>query len=158
MQLKNVKKFLDKMETIEIYQKTILDHSKNPENFKILKPCTHHAKANNPLCGDKVEIFTNISNDEIAKNITFQGKGCAISIASASILTKVLVNKKLKVSNIILANFINMVENKEFSFDFVSEHERRLLMTFSEIKKFPMRFKCATMSWSTFQDAINYDN
>ena len=145
------------METIEIYQKTILDHSKNPENFKILKPCTHHAKANNPLCGDKVEIFTNINHD-IAQNITFQGAGCAISIASASILTKVLSNKKLAESKIILANFINMVENRKYCFNFVNEHEKQLLMTFSEIKKFPMRYKCATMSWSTFQDALNCGN
>jgi nitrogen fixation NifU-like protein len=109
------------------------------------------------LCGDKVEIFTNISSDNIAKNITFQGAGCAISIASASILTKVLINKKLSDSNIILLNFINMIENKEFNFDFIDEREKHLLMTFSEIKKFPMRLKCATMSWSTFQDAVNCD-
>ena len=113
------------MNNIKIYQQTILDHSKKPENFKILKPCTHHAKANNPLCGDKVEIFTNINKDYL-RDITFQGSGCSISIASASILTKVLLNKKLKESKIILVNFINMVENKNYSFDFISEHEKRL--------------------------------
>ena len=145
------------MDNIEVYQQTILDHSKNPENFKILKPCTHYAKSNNPLCGDKVEIFSNIIND-FTQNISFQGTGCAISIASASILTKVLSNKKLKESKIILVNFINMVENKNYSFEFISEYEKRLLMTFSEIKKFPMRTKCASMSWSTFQDALNCDN
>ena len=145
------------MDNIEVYQQTILDHSKNPENFKILKPHTHYAKSNNPLCGDKVEIFSNIKND-VAENITFQGAGCAISIASASILTKVLSDKKLKESKIILVNFINMVENRNYSFDYISEHEKRLLMTFSEIKKFPMRTKCASMSWSTFHDALNCDN
>ena len=145
------------MNNTEVYQQTILEHSKNPENFKILKPCTHHAKANNPLCGDKVEIFTNIKND-IAQNITFQGAGCAISIASASILTKVLSNKKLSESKIILANFVNMVENRDYRFNFINEYEKLLLMTFSEIKKFPMRSKCATMSWSTFEDALNCDN
>ena len=145
------------MDNIKIYQKTILDHSKKPQNYKILKPCTHHAKANNPLCGDKVEIFTNINSDNIAKNITFQGAGCAISIASASILTKVLINKKLSDTNTILVNFINMIENKDFNFDLIDEREKHLLMTFSEIKKFPMRLKCATMSWSTFQDAVNCD-
>ena len=145
------------MDNIEVYQKTILDHSKNPENFKILKPCTHYAKSSNPLCGDKVEIFSNIKND-IAHNISFQGAGCAISIASASILTKVLLNKKIKESKIILTNFIHMVENKNYSFDFICEYEKKLLMTFSEINKFPMRTKCATMSWSTFQDALNCDN
>ena len=144
------------MDNIEIYQQTILGHSKNPENFKILNPCTHYAKSNNPLCGDKVEIFSNIKND-IAQNISFQGAGCAISIASASILTKVLSNKKLKESNIILVNFINMVENRNYSFDYVNKQEQELLMTFSEIKKFPMRSKCATMCWTTFQDALNYD-
>ena len=123
------------MNNIKIYQQTILDHSKKPENFKILKPCTHHAKANNPLCGDKVEIFTNINKDYL-RDITFQGSGCSISIASASILTKVLLNKNLLESKTILNNFINMVENKNYSFDFISEHEKRLLMTFSEIKNF----------------------
>ena len=73
-------------------------------------------------------------------------------------LSQVLSNKKLKESKIILVNFINMVENKNYSFDFISEYEKRLLMTFSEIKKFPMRTKCASMSWSTFQDALNCDN
>ena len=145
------------MNNTEVYQQTILNHSKSPENFKILKPCTHHAKANNPLCGDKVEIFTNINND-VAQDITFQGVGCAISIASASILTKVLLNKKLVESKIILTNFINMVENRDYRFNFISEYEKQLLMTFSEIKKFPMRSKCATMSWSTFKDALNCDN
>ncbi|OUV86844.1 MAG: SUF system NifU family Fe-S cluster assembly protein [Pelagibacteraceae bacterium TMED136] len=146
------------MKNIEIYQQTILNHSKNPENFKILQPCTHHSKSSNPLCGDKVEIYSNINNDDVMKNITFQGVGCAISIASASILTKVLANKKLKDTQIILVNFINMVENKKFNFNNISESEKRLLMTFSEIKKFPMRSKCATMCWSTFQDALNCDN
>ena len=144
------------MDNIEVYQKTILDHSKNPENFKMLKPCTHYAKANNPLCGDKVEIFSNIKND-VARNITFPGTGCAISIASASILTKVLSNKNLEQSKLILVNFINMVENRNYIFDFINEHEKRLLMTFSEIKNFPMRSKCASMSWSTFQNALNCD-
>ena len=145
------------MNNTEVYQQTILNHSKNPENFKILKPCTHHAKANNPLCGDKVEIFTNINND-VAQNITFQGVGCAISIASASILTKVLLNKKLVETKIILTNFINMIENRDYRFNFINAHEKQLLMTFSEIKKFPMRSKCATMSWSTFKYALNCDN
>lgn len=144
------------MNNIEVYQQTILDHSKNPENFKILKPRTHYAKSNNPLCGDKVEIFLNVKND-IAQNISFQGAGCAISIASASILTKVLSDKKLKESKIILTNFINMVEDRNYSFDYIDKYEQQLLKTFSEIKKFPMRSKCASMCWSTFQDALNCD-
>ena len=109
-----------------------------------------------PLCGDKVEIFLNVKND-IAQNISFQGAGCAISIASASILTKVLSDKKLKESKIILTNFINMVEDRNYSFDYIDKHEQQLLKTFSEIKKFPMRSKCASMCWSTFQDALNCD-
>ena len=123
------------MDNIKIYQKTILDHSKKPENYKILKPCTHHAKANNPLCGDKVEIFTNINSDNIAKNITFQGAGCAISIASASILTKVLINKKLSDTNTILVNFINMIENKDFNFDLIDERENYELVHLSRCSK-----------------------
>ena len=95
------------MSEIGIYQQTILEHSKNPLNFKSLKTCTHQANGNNPLCGDKVEIFTNIKND-INDEICFQGAGCAISIASASILTKVL-NKK---SEVLRMEIIDLTLNK----------------------------------------------
>ena len=107
------------MSEIGIYQQTILEHSKNPLNFKSLKTCTHQANGNNPLCGDKVEIFTNIKNN-INDEICFQGAGCAISIASASILTKVLNKKSVQDSKNILENFIKMVENKEFNFDLLN--------------------------------------
>ena len=145
------------MSEIGIYQQTILEHSKNPLNFKSLKTCTHQANGNNPLCGDNVEIFTNIKND-INDEICFQGAGCAISIASASILTKVLNKKSVQDSKNILENFIKMVENKAFNFDLLNNEEKTLLMTFSELQKFPMRSKCATMSWSTFNAALNHDN
>ncbi len=145
------------MNDILIYQQTILEHSKNPLNFKSLNPCSHHAIGNNPLCGDKVEIFTNIKSN-INDEICFQGVGCAISIASASILTKVLNKKSINDSIAILENFIKMIENKDFNFDLLNEEEKTLLMTFSELKKFPMRSKCATMSWYTFNAALNHDN
>ena len=101
------------------------------------------------------EIF--LFDNTIAQNISFQGAGCAISIASASILTKVLSDKKLEESKIILTNFINMVEDRNYSFDYIDKYEQQLLKTFSEINKFPMRSKCASMCWSTFQDALNCD-
>jgi len=145
------------MSEIGIYQQTILEHSKNPLNFKSLNPCTHQANGNNPLCGDKVEIFSNIKND-INNEICFQGSGCAISIASASILTKVLHKRSVEDCKIIIENFVKMIENKEFNFDLLDNEKKKLLMTFSELQKFPMRTKCATMSWSTFKSALNHDN
>ncbi|MEK9732536.1 MAG: SUF system NifU family Fe-S cluster assembly protein [Pelagibacteraceae bacterium] len=144
------------MSEIGIYQQTILEHSKNPLNFKSLNPCTHQANGNNPLCGDKVEIFSNIKND-INNEICFQGSGCAISIASASILTKVLHKRSVEDCKIIIENFVKMIENKEFNFDLLDNEKKKLLMTFSELQKFPMRTKCATMSWSTFKAALNRD-
>ncbi len=144
------------MSEIGIYQQTILEHSKNPLNFKSLNPCTHQANGNNPLCGDKVEIFSNIKND-INNEICFQGSGCAISIASASILTKVLHKRSVVDCKIIIENFVKMIENKEFNFDLLDNEKKKLLMTFSELQKFPMRTKCATMSWSTFKAALNRD-
>ena len=157
MQLKNVRKFLDKktMSKIGIYQRIILEHSKSPRNYKKLDKFTHYCEGNNPLCGDKVEIYTNIKNKK-TNEITFQGKGCVISIASASILTRVLRKKTIQDSKIISENFIKMVENKKYNFNFLNDNEKKLLMTFSEIKKFPMRFKCATMSWTTFNSAVKY--
>ena len=142
------------MDSISIYQKIILEHSKNPKNFKILNPCSHSSNANNPLCGDKVAIYTNIKNS-ISSEITFQGAGCAISIASASILTEVLNKKSVNEALNIVNNFIYMVENKKFNFDLMDVEEKKLLMTFSEIKKFPTRSKCATMCWSTFSRAVS---
>ena len=144
------------MSEIGIYQQTILEHSKNPLNFKSLNPCTHQANGNNPLCGDTVEIFSNIKND-INNEICFQGSGCAISIASASILTKVLHKRSVVDCKIIIENFVKMIENKEFNFDLLDNEKKKLLMTFSELQKFPMRTKCATMSWSTFKAALNRD-
>jgi len=145
------------MSEIGIYQQTILEHSKNPLNFKSLNPCTHQANGNNPLCGDKVEIFSNIKND-INNEICFQGSGCAISIASASILTKVLHKRSVVDCKIIIENFVKMIENKEFNFDLLDNEKKKLLMTFFELQKFPMRIKCATMSWSTFKAALHRDN
>ena len=141
------------MDSISIYQQTILEHSKNPKNFKILNPCSHSSNASNPLCGDKVEIYTNIKNS-ISNEISFQGAGCAISIASASILTEVLNKKSVNEALNIVNNFINMIENKKFNFDLMDIEKKKLLMTFSEIKKFPMRSKCATMCWSAFNTAV----
>jgi nitrogen fixation NifU-like protein len=145
------------MSELEIYQKIILEHSKDPKNFKTLNPCTHSSKGNNPLCGDKVEIFTNVKNDLI-NEISFQGAGCAISMASASILTEVLLDKKVNQAKEILDNFIKMIESNDFDFNSLQNEEQNLLLTFSEMKKFPMRSKCATMCWTTFAAAINYDN
>ena len=145
------------MDSISIYQKIILEHSKNPKNFKILNSCSHSSNANNPLCGDKVAIYINVKNS-ISSEITFQGAGCAISIASASILTEVLNKKSVNEALNIVNNFIYMVENKKFNFDFMDVEEKKLLMTFSEIKKFPTRSKCATMSWSAFNEAIGGEN
>ena len=145
------------MSEVGIYQQIILEHSKYPLNFKSLNPCTHQANGNNPLCGDTVEIFSNIKND-INNEICFQGSGCAISIASASILTKVLHKRSVADCKIIIENFVKMIENKEFNFDLLDSEKKKLLMTFSELQKFPMRTKCATMSWSTFKSALNHDN
>lgn len=145
------------MSELEIYQKIILEHSKDPKNFKILNPCTHSSKGNNPLCGDKVEIFTNVENDSI-NEISFQGAGCAISMASASILTEVLLDKKVNEAKEVLDNFIKMINSNNFNFNGLNKEEQNLLLTFSEMKKFPMRSKCATMCWTTFAAAINYDN
>jgi len=99
----------------------------------------------------------NLENEKV-NDISFQGSGCAISMASASILTKVLSKKTLTEANNIFNNFIKMIENKDSNFDQLTTEEKNLLFTFSEIKKFPMRSKCATISWSTFNAALNNIN
>ena len=95
------------MELKELYQEIILDHGKNPRNKGKCDGYTNDAKAHNPLCGDKVHIYLKLNKDKEIEDLSFEGEGCAISLASASILTDVLKGKDFNVANIIIDNFLN---------------------------------------------------
>jgi nitrogen fixation NifU-like protein len=133
----------------ELYLEVILDHNKNPRNNHELENHTHHADGHNPLCGDRVSINI-IMDNEIIKEVSFTGSGCAISTASASILTETIKNKKRSEVEKIFKDFHNLVTNKQ-------EIKTKLgkLAIFEGVKKYPARVKCATLSWHALMAALD---
>ena len=130
------------MELKELYQEIILDHGKNPRNFGKCKDFTSDAKGHNPLCGDKVHIYAQLNEDKKILNLSFEGEGCAISLASASILTDILKGKDFNVAKIIIDNFLNLIkESKSITLNSLNDDQKTTLMSLSGVKDFPMRVK-----------------
>ena len=139
----------------ELYQEIILDHGKNPRNLRKTENFNKEATGHNPLCGDKVHIFLNLDQDKNIKELSFEGEGCAISLASASILTDTLKGKDLNVANSIIENFLNLIkENKLITVNSLNDNQKTTLMSLSGVKDFPMRVKCATMAWHTLSSVL----
>ena len=138
----------------ELYQEIILDHGKNPRNKNKLIGFNKNAKGHNPLCGDKIHIYLKLDKDKKVENISFEGEGCAISIASASIMTQIIKGKEFNVAKKILEQFLNMLkEGSKLSINSLSDDENTTMMSLSGVKRFPMRVKCATLAWHTFLNA-----
>ena len=143
------------MELKELYQEIILDHGKNPRNFGKCKDFTSDAKGHNPLCGDKVHIYAHLNKDKKILNLSFEGEGCAISLASASILTDILKGKDFNVAKIIIDNFLYIIkESKSLTLNSLNDDQKTTLMSLSGVKDFPMRVKCATMAWHTLSSVL----
>ena len=140
----------------ELYQEIILDHGKTPHNLKKIENFNKDAKGHNPLCGDKVHVYLKIDDEKNIEDISFEGSGCAISIASASIMTDLLKNKKEKEVKEVVEDFLEMIKEKpELSTKILLEDEKTKLMCLSGVKQYPMRVKCATLSWHTLISAID---
>ena len=143
------------MELKELYQEIILDHAKNPRNKGKCEGYNHDAKAHNPLCGDKVHIYLRLNKDKKVENLSFEGEGCAISLASASILTDIIKGKDFITAKKITNDFLNVIKDeKSISTDSLNEDQKTTIMSLSGVKEFPMRVKCATMAWHTFISAL----
>ena len=143
------------MDIKELYQEIILDHGKNPRNKNICKDFNKDAKGHNPLCGDKVHIFLKLNNDKKLEDISFEGEGCAISIASASIMTEIIKGKEFNIAKKIQEDFLNMIkEGSKLSMNSLSDAENTTMMSLSGVKRFPMRVKCATLAWHAFIEAV----
>ena len=143
------------MELKELYQEIILDHGKNPRNFGKCKDFTSDAKGHNPLCGDKVHIYAQLDKNKKILDLSFEGEGCAISLASASILTDILKGKDFNLAKAITDNFLNLIkENKSITLNSLNEDQKTTLMSLSGVKDFPMRVKCATMDWHTLSSVL----
>lgn len=135
----------------DLYQQVILEHNKKPRNFKVLEPATHKAEGFNPLCGDHLWIYMNVSNG-IVEEVTFQGDGCAISKASASMMTAFIKGKTIEEAKIVFNDFHKLVigELKPDS----EPHVLGRLTIFSGIWKYPARVKCAALAWHTLNGAL----
>ena len=140
----------------ELYQEIILEHGKNPRNLRKAENFNKDAKGYNPLCGDKVHIFLKLDENKKIQDISFEGSGCAISMASASIMTELLNGKNEKQINEIVKDFLEMIKNKEnLDNNDLKDDEKTKLMCLSGVKKYPMRVKCATLAWHTLTSAVN---
>lgn len=135
----------------DLYQELILDHGRRPRNFKQLDGPARSAEGYNPLCGDKVKMYVKIDND-IVKEISFQGAGCAISMASASILTETLKGKTRAEAEELFQAFHDLVTGQPPKLD---APELGKLAVFSGVSEFPIRVKCATLSWHTLRAALS---
>tara|TARA_B100000780_G_C20670524_1_gene266859 strand:+ start:49 stop:492 length:444 start_codon:yes stop_codon:yes gene_type:complete len=143
------------MELKELYQEIILDHAKNPRHKGKCDGYNRDAKAHNPLCGDKVHIFLKLDKDKNISGLSFEGDGCAISLASASILTDTLQGKDLSFTKKIITDFLNMLKSKtKITLNSLTEDQLTTITSLSGVQEFPMRIKCATMVWHTLLSAI----
>jgi nitrogen fixation NifU-like protein len=139
-------------ELSELYQAVILDHNKKPRNFHKLETANHHAEGFNPLCGDQLNLYLELDDDHV-KDISFEGTGCAIWKASASMMTQAVKGKSKAEVETLFDEFHRMVtgqlnEEKE-------PNNLGRLKIFSGVREFPVRVKCATLSWHTLHAALN---
>jgi len=133
----------------DLYQDVILEHSKTPRNFRVQLAADHKAEGFNPLCGDRFTIYVTLEGDAI-KDVSFQGAGCAISKASASMMTQSVKGKTKAEAHKIFEQFHDLVTGQ------THQHEGDLgkLAVFSGVSEFPVRVKCATLAWHTLEAAL----
>jgi len=137
----------------ELYQEVILDHSRHPRHFGALDNATHKADGHNPLCGDRVTIMLALDADGRVADIKFQGKGCAISQASASMMTEMLAGRTQAEAQKLMDGFLHLAKGEDAPG--LSPDDREYLDVMSGISEFPMRVKCATLAWHTFKNAVD---
>ena len=140
----------------ELYQEIILEQGKNPRNLGKVHEFNKDAKGHNPLCGDNVHVYLKLNGQKIVEDISFEGSGCAISMASASIMTDLIKGKNEHEAKEIVEDFLGMIkENPELKSEYLKEDEKTKLMCLSGVKQYPMRVKCATLSWHTLTSAMD---
>ena len=139
----------------DLYQEIILDHGKNPRNLRRTDNFNKDAKGHNPLCGDKVHVFLKLNENKKIEDISFEGSGCAISMASASIMTDLVKEKEEEEAKKLIKDFLDMIKEKSnLTSNILDDDQKTKLMPLSGVKKYPMRVKCATLAWHTLTSAI----
>lgn len=144
----------------DLYQEVILDHNKSPRNFRELPGADRHAHGDNPLCGDVVTVYVDLY-DGTLRQVTFQGSGCAISQASASMMTDVVTGKTLDEAKTLARRFRSLLTEDGGSGSAVPDPEDfsalGKLAVFTGVKDYPMRVKCATLPWHTLAAALEHE-
>ena len=139
-------------ELSELYQQVILDHNKKPRNFRRIEDANRHAEGYNPLCGDQLTVYMRLE-DEVVKDVSFEGSGCAISKAAASMMTQSVKGKTKQEAETLFGEFHRMVTGE---LDEQAEpHHLGRLTIFAGVRDFPARVKCASLSWHTMHAALN---
>ena len=141
-------------ELTDLYQELILDHNRRPRNYGVLADATHSARGHNPLCGDKVALYLHLDGDRIT-SVSFEGSGCAISKASASLMTEAVRGRTVEEATAIFDRFHAMVTAPmDQPVDLEAAGK---LAVFAGVREFPMRVKCASLAWHTLQAALSGD-
>jgi len=136
----------------ELYQQVILDHNRKPRNFRVIEDADRVSFGDNPLCGDKIKVYLKLNGNKI-EDVSFHGSGCAISQASASLMTQSVLGKTVEEANDLFTRFHTMVTTEiGIAFD---ETGLGKLRAFGGVREFPSRVKCANLSWHTLRSALD---
>lgn len=136
----------------ELYQEVILDHSRHPRHYGALAGATHQGEGHNPLCGDRVKIFLHLNGSGKIEDISFEGRGCAISQASASLMTDMIKGRSVEEAEQLMGGFLRLVKGEDAQA--LRPDDRERLDVMAGVSEFPMRVKCATLAWHTMKSAL----
>lgn len=137
------------MDLDDLYREVILDHNRAPRNFRRISPCTHSAQGFNPLCGDKLTVYVNLDGDRV-KDIAFEGSGCAISVASSSLMTEAVKGKTESQARALVEQLRALLSSGEADEEMLGK-----LIALGGVRKFPSRIKCANLAWHALRAALD---
>jgi nitrogen fixation NifU-like protein len=137
----------------ELYQEIILDHSRHPRHFGALPSANHVAEGFNPLCGDRVKVYLQVDSQNRISDVSFEGRGCAISVASASLMTEMLKGRDIKDAEKLMDGFVQLVKGEDVGG--LESDDREQLEVMAGVSAFPMRVKCATLAWHAMKAALD---
>jgi nitrogen fixation protein NifU and related proteins len=140
----------------ELYQEIILDHSRHPRHFGALASANHVAEGHNPLCGDRVKVFLQVDANEKITDVSFEGRGCAISVASASLMTDLLRGRSIAEAEKLMGGFLHLVKGEDAAG--LPADDREQLEVMAGVSAFPMRVKCATLAWHAMKAALDNES
>jgi len=136
----------------ELYQEIILDHSRHPRHFGALQDANHVAEGYNPLCGDKVKVYLSVDDENRIADASFEGRGCAISVASASLMTEMLKGRSVEEADRLMGGFLKLAKGEDAPG--LEGDDRERLEVMAGVSAFPMRVKCATLAWHAMKAAL----